>query len=206
MKKTMTIQLLLWSISFALMSCNRNANAKDGTNANTGQDTLNINAPCIPDAGLSAGAKLLFGCTETNLTIEDRNAIFELCGFHAANDSVLYVEDDMQYLTGTEEDMGLELSVDVYIYDLNKDGVDEALVQFGNSMWGGTAGVPSALFTKDKNGKMRLCMDSYGMGGLEIMETSTLGWNDVVIGGGMNHVGLWKWSGSEYKFSKQVTR
>jgi hypothetical protein len=183
-------------LSIAVLSSCANSDRSPGDGAGKENGVQVAEMPCTPDNGLAAGAKILFSCAITNLSSKDRNTVFSMSAFILSADTLLYASNE-------DVEMGMPLNVSVSLYDIDQDGTDEVLLNYGNELYGGTAGNPAILFSKDKSGEWRKIIEGFSSD-LLIMDSRTMGWPDLVMGGGMNHMALMKWNGKTYKRERSI--
>ncbi len=138
-----------------------------------------------------AGAALLFGADPGGLSMADQVGILTTLA--------LRVSEDGQALV--EEVCGQTVSWEVERRDLNADGTDEVLVQYGNTCLFGMAGTSVLLFVRDADGSFRQHLGLPGMIA-EVRSEGAQGWPDLLIGGPGFCFGVWRWSGSTYEHHK----
>ena len=88
-----------------------------------------------------------------------------------------------------------------HLLDLSGDGVEEILVEFGNTCTSGGAGGSLAIFTGRGSGSLQPVLMLPGLLG-EVLESRTGGWSDLQIGGPGFCFPVWTWSGTEYRHDR----
>lgn len=87
----------------------------------------------------------------------------------------------------------------VRLEDLDGDGDDEVIVDWGNTCTSGMAGTTVSLFIADAQGRYH---HNLGFPGViaEVLEERTDGYADLLVGGpGFCHA-VWGWNGTEYAY------
>lgn len=149
-----------------------------------------------------AGAALLFKnpqspfankSVEPKLTTSEKNEIYRLLEFK--------VFDDEQFILSKscEEE---PFSATVFVEDLNKDGIEEIQVIYGNLCTSGMTGRDVTLFIKDASGKYRKNLGFEGCG-FTTLPTKNLGFPDLEICGRGFCFPVWRWNGKEYQFNRR---
>lgn len=144
---------------------------------------------------LSEGAKLLFNNTPTKTSVTEKNEIYRLTGFLLSADKKQFIQD--------KESAEYPFEAFVLTTDLNKDGKEEVLVQYGNSFTSGYTGSSIVLFIKNSEGKYGLQLGFPGVEP-EALATASLGYPDLLIGSPGFEFPVWRWNGKEYSFYKKV--
>jgi hypothetical protein len=157
------------------------------TNATAGIVTTEANK-------LSPVAKLLFKNVESKLSDAEKNQVAGLTGF------LLSGKTDQPFAMN-KESLEYPYTADVTITDMNKDGIQEVFILFGNTFTSGNTGQSISLFIKDKEGDYKL---NLGFPGLlpDQLKTGFGGYPDLLIGGPGFNLPIWRWSGNEYKFHR----
>jgi hypothetical protein len=137
-----------------------------------------------------AEALLLSGETG-GLSDADRSSILTELGLRATDDGRSLVD-------GT---CGRPVDHRVSFPDLDGDGTNEVVVDFGNACTSGLAGTSVALFVRDLAGRLR---PSLGVPGLiaEIRPRERGGFPDLLIGGPGFCFGVWQWTGEAYQHAR----
>lgn len=148
------------------------------------------------DSGLTEGAALLFEKTQTSLTTEEKNFIFEQFPFLLSNDGKAFVID-------YDEEKTSPFNATVYPADLNDDGQEEIFINYGNTLTSGNTGQSVALFIKNDSGAFEKNLDFPGLA--EIMPTVHNGFRELVIGGPGSSFPVWRWDGKEYDFHRRIS-
>jgi len=160
---------------------------------NIGNDTTTQVASSTSEKGV----KLLFKGVKTDLSPSDKLQIYKSLGFYLSNSQTRFVIDKEQ------EDAYSAFDARVYVTDMNKDGVDEVFVSYGNSITSGSAGSSVALFIKNGKNEYKSNLDFPGcIGG--VLPTKNEGYNDLIIGCPGMDIPVWSWNGKEYVFSKRI--
>lgn len=149
-------------------------------------------APKRPqDAATAAiGPALLFKGTTSKLSSQDKQLIFDTLEFTvSANKRFIVVKGS--------ESCG-DASARADIIDLNADGVEEVLVRWGNYCLAGNTGENSALFVRDNSGQVREALNIIGVA--KMIETQSMGFRDIEIGGPGFCFGVWRWNGNKYEY------
>ena len=89
----------------------------------------------------------------------------------------------------------------VTITDMNKDGIEEVFIQFGNTYTSGNTGANIVLYIKDKQKGYKT---NLGFPGVEPeqLKTGFGGYPDLLIGGPGFEFPIWRWNGKEYVYYK----
>ncbi|MBT8256590.1 MAG: hypothetical protein KJO23_08620 [Bacteroidia bacterium] len=159
---------------------------------------MDSNSVLAQDDLLTDGAELLFREVNSNLSNSSKNQIFELTEFSvASNGSQFHFEGE-----GNEE---FPFSVFIYPVDLNKDGMEEIAIQFGNAFTSGMTGASYYLMVPDDENSYHR---NFGLPGfLSISEERNLNYPDIVVGGpGFMPYPVWRWNGEEYAFHQKIER
>lgn len=145
---------------------------------------------------LSAVATLLFANVKCKLTDDEKNEIASSTGF------VLSGKKDEPFAMD-KESLDYPYSSQVTITDMNKDGIEEVFIQYGNTFTSGNAGQSIVLYIKNKQGKYNM---NLGFPGIDPQQQKTGygGYPDLLIGGPGMQAPIWRWDGKEYKFYKSV--
>lgn len=85
----------------------------------------------------------------------------------------------------------------VVLDDLNKDGISEIIVYYGNSVYSGMVGQTMAIFIKNQNGEY---VKNFDLGSIEYikLKSSSHGFLDLQLGGPGFCRGNWKFDGQQY--------
>lgn len=143
---------------------------------------------------LSDGAKLLFKEVKTKLTIREQNHIYTQLGFHLSKDKNSFTD-------GTSEEDAFGALV--LPTDMNKDGIEEIFVSYGNTYTSGMAGADIVLFIKNEKGVYE---KNLGFPGLipDALSSSNKGYPDLVIGGPGFEFPVWRWNGKQYDLHRRI--
>lgn len=139
-----------------------------------------------------AGYKALFHNTKSKLTDQEKSQIFDRLGFKYNNGTF---SDD----SGTCEGF----YADAEALDLNKDGIEEVLVNWGDTCTSGLTANTITLFIKSPLFGYMKNIDAPGS--YEALKTKNKKFPDILVGGAGFCHGVWRWNGDEYayKCSKQ---
>ncbi len=150
--------------------------------------------PPTAQGSLSPIAKILFKDVKCKLTDKEKNRIAELTGF------VLSGKTEEPFAMD-KESLDYPYTARVWTTDMNKDGIEEVFLQFGNTFTSGNTGANIVLFIKDKTGDYKT---NLGFPGVEpdLLKTVHLGYPDILIGGPGFNLPIWRWNGKEYEFYK----
>jgi hypothetical protein len=135
----------------------------------------------------SAELQLLFGQEAGGLSVAEQQAIFETLDLVLAEDGVQFLDRACrQPATATLDHL-----------DLNHDGTPEVLVTYGNSCISGITGSSVLLFVK-RDGRYEA---NLGFPAAEVtpLESSHLGYADLLIGGRGFCFPVWRWNGQRYE-------
>ena len=140
------------------------------------------------------GAGLLFKNTKAKLTAAEQNAIYQQLDIKPTKDKRAFV------LKGEKTDE-YSFQTKVYVLDLNKDGVEEVMIEYGNTSVSGMAGGSVALFIKHAGAyKMNFNED----GSLEALKTANKGYPDLLLGGPGFEFSVYRWNGTAYAYHREM--
>lgn len=131
--------------------------------------------------------ELLFKGTNSKLTKQEEQQIFKVLAFRISTDKKFIIDDTC----------GQDISPTVKIEDLNRDGIEEVFIIWGNTCASGHAGATVSLLIKDHSGKY---VDNLSLPGTDYEKLSTTnhGFPDIKLGGpGFCHR-VWRWDGKKY--------
>lgn len=156
-------------------------------------------ASCIfAQKPLLDGAKLLFKNIKTKTTNDEKAMIFKKSGF-------ILSKDKKQFVLG-DDPVAAEFPFDVTVLptDLNKDGIEEIFMVYGNTYTSGNTGSNVLLFIKDQSGAYQT---NFGFSGMtpDIMPTQNKGYPDLLIGGPGFEFPVWRWNGKEYVYNRKIS-
>lgn len=142
------------------------------------------------------GINLLFKNATTKLTHEEKNEIYQLLSFRLTTDKQKFVDKS----DNTDE---YSFSAEAWPIDLNGDGVEEIVVNWGNTYTSGNAGSSVTMFIK--NGKMY--QENFGFGGdlYQIIPSMSNGFPDLSFGVPGTQIPIWRYNGSQYNHHKSVS-
>jgi hypothetical protein len=143
---------------------------------------------------LSAIANLLFKDVKCKLTDTEKNQVADLTGFVLSGKAG-------EPFAANKESLEYPYSAQVTITDMNKDGIEEVFIQYGNTFTSGNTGANIALFIKNKQGAYKLNLGFPGIDP-EQLKTGFGGYPDLLIGGPGFEFPIWRWNGKEYVFYK----
>lgn len=130
--------------------------------------------------------RLLFGSEARELSVAEQHAIFATLGLVLSEDGTHFLDEACR----TPAD------AHVRYLDLDHDGTPEVLVTYGNSCVSGMTGSSVLLFVK-KNGSY---VANLGFPAADVtpLESNSLGFDDLLIGGRGFCFPVWRWNGQEY--------
>lgn len=144
----------------------------------------------VYQAKLTPVAEKLFRGVTSRLYVADKNKAA------AASSFVISKSDKNLFTFAAEEEA--PFNVEVTVVDLNSDGVEEIILQWGNSFWSGYAGTSCTLLVKNvKTGNYDSNLGFPGV--VEILKTRTNGYRDLLIGGPGFEFPVYKWNGKSYE-------
>jgi hypothetical protein len=144
--------------------------------------------------GLSPVANILFKDIKCKLTDTDKNEIAKMTGF------VLSGKKEQPFAMD-KESLEYPYNAVVTVTDMNKDGIEEVFIQFGNTYTSGNTGANIVLYIKDKQKGYKT---NLGFPGVEPeqLKTGFGGYPDLLIGGPGFEFPIWRWNGKEYVYYK----
>lgn len=154
-------------------------------------------APSPIKGNLSAGAALLFKDVKSRLSDEEKNSIFQMLEFSVS-------KDKQMFCMSVDEKREFPFSVNVFPTDLNKDGVEEIFIGYGNTFTSGITGSSTSLIIKGHSGKYIINYDTEG-GLPESLNNAINGYPDILIPGRGFEYPVWRWNGSKYDYNRQVS-
>ena len=162
--------------------------------SNQQQSKTDVNENNQPSA-LSKGAALLFKNIKTKISDAEKNKVFDSLGFKLSKDAKQFILD--------AESADYPFDAFVYPTDLNKDGIEEIFIAFGNTYTSGNTGSSIVVFIADKKAVYRM---NLGFPGTlpDALATSNLGYPDLLIGGPGMEFPVWRWNGKAYDYFKSV--
>ncbi len=134
------------------------------------------------------GCELLFQGTKSKLTRQEKEQIYDKMEFRLSWDK-----------KKIEQKFYGDVSPRVVIVDLNKDGVEEVFIDWGNIHTSGMTWRSVALFIKDRQGIYLKNLDFPGS--YKILATQRNGFPDLLITGQGHCFAVWQWSGTRYEFN-----
>ena len=182
--KTKHIQLLLlWLISITGCQLQQGKNQKKDKTAAS-----------VDNVVLSPGASFLFKDVTSLLSVQQKNAIFNQTAF------LLTKSADAFYLEGGED---FPFPAFVFPIDLNKDGIEEVFILWGNTFTSGNAGNNVSLYLSNNQGKYT---DQLGIQGQMplVVEDPSKPYPDLIIPEPGSSFPLWGWRNSEYVNIAQI--
>jgi len=145
---------------------------------------------------LNDEAALLFKQSNSRLSILDKNKIATTLNFKLS-------ADKKQFILNAES-VDYPFDVHVYSTDMNKDGVEEVFVFYGNSFTSGNTGSSVMLFMRDVHGDWHSCLDNQGAT-VNVLPSGTNGYNDLAIGVPGFQYPVFGWNGSNYVRIRNIT-
>jgi len=146
---------------------------------------------------LSEGAALLFKDVKSRLSDEEKNSIFRILEFSVSKDKEMFC-------MSVDEKREFPFSVNVFPTDLNKDGVEEIFIGYGNTFTSGITGSSTSLIIKGHSGKYVINYDTAG-GLPESLNNSINGYPDILIPGRGYEYPVLRWNGSKYMHNRQAS-
>ncbi len=144
---------------------------------------------------LTREAERLFRGITSKLTVADKNKAAAAAKF------VISKSDKNLFTFRGEEEAPFH--VEVTVTDLNDDGTEEIILQWGNSFWSGHAGTSCTLLVKNaKSGNYDTNLGFPGI--VEILSTKTNGYKDLKIGLPGSEFPVYKWTGKSYELKGTV--
>jgi len=148
---------------------------------------------------ISKGVELLFKGVKTTISKTDKIHIYKELGFYLSKNKKHFEidADPGNYYDYTSFD------ATVNVTDMNKDGVEEIFVTYGNDYTSGVSGSSIVLFIKDGNNEYKKNLGFPGaIGG--VLSTSNQGYNDLSIDAAGLENPIWSWNGKEYVINKNI--
>jgi hypothetical protein len=142
-------------------------------------------------AVLTEGTQLLFKNTKSKLTANEKNWLFKQINFSLSKDKKKLMSE------------GVEVEVQVYITDLNKEGMEEVFIVMKSTALFGNTGEAFTLFIKNSKGILEL-HDEIGAGIAMVLLSKKAGYPDIAIGGPGFKFPVYKWDGKKYKYLKEI--
>jgi len=139
--------------------------------------------------------KVLFQNVRSKLSIKDKNAIAKLMAFPLSRDR-------KQFILGKE---AADYPFDVHVFptDMNKDGVEEIFMGYGNSYTSGMAGTSVMLYIRDSYGDWHQYFNFPGVVP-DALPSGNGGYADLLIGGPGQTFPIWRWNGKEYVLFRNI--
>ncbi|QNL51746.1 hypothetical protein H8S90_09300 [Olivibacter sp. SDN3] len=146
---------------------------------------------------LSQGAALLFGDLKCKLSIAEKNSIYSQLGFAVA-------DDGKRFILGAE---AKDYPFEAYVFptDLNKDGMEEYFILYGNSYTSGMTGSNIIAFLKVSGGADYQAYLGFPGTLPDVLEAAGEEWPDLVIGGPGFELPVWRWDGGKYNFHRKIS-
>jgi hypothetical protein len=178
-RKTFPMRILLILLVLLYATC---------CTAQSGQKSLDTEL-------INPGAAKLFEGKKSNLSIPERNAICKSLGikYDITSGGFTEGENNEQIFPAT-----------AYPTDINKDGIEEVFVSYGNSYTSGATGSSIVLFIKNPAGKYEMQL-GFPSTLPYALPTANKGYPDLLIGGPGFEFPVWRWNGKEYVFVKKMT-
>ncbi len=136
---------------------------------------------------LSAGADSLFKNNKSKLTNSEKNWLF----------SQLKITPNNRIFKSGNNDV----TAQVFVTDLNKDGVEEVFMQMQCPALFGDFGTVMMYTHNNKNGFDR--QDELGDGFIMILDTKKTGYPDIAIAGPGSAWPIYSWDSGKYKLSSK---
>lgn len=138
----------------------------------------------------------LFANIKSKLTVTEKNRIATLTGF------VLSAKKDEPFAQD-KDSKEYPFMAFVYPTDLNKDGLEEIFIVFGNSYTSGNTGSSVVLYLKNAAGNFTTHLGFPGTAP-DILSTVNLAYPDLLIGGPGFEFPILRWNGKTYDNYKKV--
>jgi hypothetical protein len=152
---------------------------------------------CIAQTDYAAGSELLFKKVKSKATPQERKEIFMQSGLRLS-------KDKNQFIAASDGKSEFPFDAVVFPTDLNKDGIEEICILYGNTYTSGSTGSDVLLFVKDASGRYHKNLG--GPGSLPIvLPTNNKGYPDLVIGGPGMQFPVYRWDGKKYNISRQIS-
>lgn len=145
---------------------------------------------------LNPVATLLFKNLKTKLTTEQKNAIANNLQF------VLSGNKDAPFALDMES-REFPFAAIVFPADMNNDGEEEIFIAFGNTFTSGHTGSSIILYVPDGAGKYKTQLGFPGTPP-DLLETTSKGYNDLLIGGPGFEFPVYRWNGKAYAYYRKV--
>lgn len=142
-------------------------------------------------------ATALFKDVKTKLTPTEKNTIAGSLGFVlSGNKEIPFAQD--------KESKDYPFGCTVLPTDLNKDGLEEIFVIYGNSFTSGNTGSSVCLFIKAASGKYKMNL-GFPSTVPDALTAGKAGYPDLVMGGPGFEFPVWRWNGREYAYQRKIT-
>lgn len=145
---------------------------------------------------LTPVANALFKEVRTRITDPDKNSVAALLGFvMSGSKEGVFAQD-----AGSRE---FPFNATLYPVDLNNDGREEIVVNWGNSYTSGNTGMSVTLFIKNASGKY---VSQLGFPGTlpDVLAVGYKGFPDLLIGGAGMEFPVYRWNGKAYVLHRTV--
>jgi hypothetical protein len=142
----------------------------------------------VHDGIAAEGYEILFKGVTSKLSLEEQQQILEQLESRLSDSGKFYVES-------CDEDV----SPVVEVVDLNRDGVEEVLVYWGNPCTSGNAERSISLFIKDALGHYMMNL-GFPANTYRMLATMNQGFPDLEFGGPGFCRGVWRWNGYKYEY------
>ncbi|MEZ4792222.1 MAG: hypothetical protein R2783_01710 [Gelidibacter sp.] len=147
---------------------------------------------------LTKGAALLFKNTpSTTMSLHEKNQIYELSNFEIADNGTQF------YFKGDTDGAQFPFDAQVFPLDINKDGMEDIGLVYGNTYTSGAAGSNSVIYIKNQAGDYDANFGYPGV--LVFMPTNHDGYPDTMIQGPGFEYAVWIWNGKEYVFKSKIS-
>jgi alpha-tubulin suppressor-like RCC1 family protein len=145
---------------------------------------------------LNEDAALLFKQNKSKLSILDKNKAATLIGFKLSKDKKQFIMDAQS----------ADYPFDVFVYptDINKDGIEELFVLYGNTFTSGNTESNIMLLQKDSYGDWHKYLDFQGTIPWAL-PTGNLSYPDLVIGGPGFQFPVYRWNGKDYVMARKIS-
>jgi len=145
---------------------------------------------------LNDDAVLLFKQSNSRLSVWDKNQVAKALDFKLSHDKKQFVLNDQS----------ADYPFDVHVYgtDMNKDGVEEIFVFYGNSFTSGQTGSSVILLMRDSQGDWHPYLGNEGIA-IYVLGTRSKGYPDLAAGIPGFQYPVFGWNGTNYTRVKNIT-
>jgi len=150
------------------------------------------------DGQLNPIAENIFRNLKSKLSVAQKNQIADSLYFVLVADTLAPFA-----LAGDSSALAYPFSAQAYPIDLNKDGIEELFVSYGNLYTSGNTGVEICVFIKNDQG---IYQRNLGVSGMlpNVLKTVGNGYPDLLIGVPGMVYPIYKWNGNKYELGGQL--